>query len=215
MKAIDANHQICDVTILGNLVAKPDIRYLANPVMAITDVVVATTHRWKDKAGNNKEWTSYHHIKVVGKLVEDSLIHANKGDIVLVKGYIVNNKSEPKEVIHATSMQHFPKGFTQSINHITCSASIDSPIRLLNADSGAPLAAFDVSIHHFAYAEHKQTMVAHQVSRPVQVWGQQAKYLAEHGKEGATVIIEGRISYANNQQKSQQIDASNVHVLPK
>lgn len=213
MTKFEASHQLCQVTLLGNLVAKPEIRYLANPLMAVTDVVVATTHRWKDKQNNAKEWTSYHHVKVVGKLVEETLLHANKGDIVLINGYIANNKAKPIEIIHATGLEHFAKGFTQSINQITCSASISSDIQLVNSETNKALASFDIHVFHHAHSEHKGESIKHEVTRPVQLWGQQAQYLAKHAQKGSKIIIEGRLGYANNQQKSQHIDALNIHLL--
>ena len=76
--------QLCAVTLLGNLVATPDIRYRANPATAVTEIVLATSSKWLDKSTNKyKEWTSYHHVKVEGELVEQALLHANKGDIIL------------------------------------------------------------------------------------------------------------------------------------
>jgi len=51
--------QLCAVTLLGNLVATPDIRYRANPATAVTEIVLATSSKWLDKATNKyKEWTS-------------------------------------------------------------------------------------------------------------------------------------------------------------
>ena len=41
---------LCTVTLLGNLVAKPEIRYQANPVVAIAELTLATHSRWYDKA---------------------------------------------------------------------------------------------------------------------------------------------------------------------
>ena len=60
------NH-LCTVTLLGNLVNKPDIRYQANPVVAFAEFTLATHSRWFDKTSNKfKEWTSYHTVKVIG-----------------------------------------------------------------------------------------------------------------------------------------------------
>jgi len=215
MNSFEASHQLCNVTLLGNLVAKPEIRYLANPILAISDITVATTYRWKDKLNHNKEWTSFHHVKVIGKAVEETLINANKGDILLVNGYIANNKTKPVEIVHANTIEHFAKGFTQNINQITCSATITSAIKLVTTESNNQLATFNVSICHHAFSEHKNESLVHHVERPVQLWGQQAQQVAQQAKSGDSVIIEGRLSYANNQKKSQQIDANLVHILAK
>ncbi|WP_448214015.1 single-stranded DNA-binding protein [Colwellia sp. MEBiC06753] len=211
----EQKHQLCNVTLLGNLVAKPEIRYLANPLLAVTDILVATTHRWKDKNQQQKEWTSYHHVKVVGELVEQYLLHAQKGDIVLVNGYLANNKTQPIEIIHATAIEHFAKGYTLNINQITCSATICSEVKLVTTDYNQTLASFNVAISHQAIAEHKGTMMLHKVTRPVQLWGKQGQYIAEHAKPDDNIIIEGRLSYSQNQQKSQQIDATSIHLFAK
>ena len=43
---------LCAVTLLGNLVAKPDIRYKTNPVSAVTEITLATHAQWLDKKTN-------------------------------------------------------------------------------------------------------------------------------------------------------------------
>jgi single-strand DNA-binding protein len=45
------NH-LCSVTLLGNLVSKPEIRYQANPVIAFAEFTLATHSRWFDKTSN-------------------------------------------------------------------------------------------------------------------------------------------------------------------
>ena len=62
-----ANHpiqhqQLCTVTLLGNLVAKPDIRYRTNPVSAVTEIILATTTLGKC-ANSFSNWI-YQYIKV-------------------------------------------------------------------------------------------------------------------------------------------------------
>ncbi|MFQ3210184.1 MAG: single-strand DNA-binding protein, partial [Colwellia sp.] len=44
--------QLCAVTLLGNLVATPDIRYRANPATAVTEIILATSSKWLDKSTN-------------------------------------------------------------------------------------------------------------------------------------------------------------------
>lgn len=212
----DAPHQLCSVTLLGNLVADPEIRYLANPVLAVTDITLATTHKWQDKkTGANKEWTSFHHIKVVGKLVENSLLHAKKGDVLLVQGYIANNKQRPIEIIHATAIEHFAKGYTNAINQVICSATISSDIQLVTTEHNKQLATFTVNICHHAYSEHKKITVQHHVSRSVHVWGHQATYIKNNADKGTHVIIDGRISYENTNERAQYIEVSQIHLVKK
>jgi len=208
--------QLCSVTLLGNIVAAPEIRYLANPVLAVTDITLATTHKWQDKkTGANKEWTSFHHVKVVGKLVEGHLLHTKKGDVLLVQGYLANNKQKATEVIHATSIERFAKGYTLAINQVCCSAQITSDIQLVTTEHNKQLATFNVSIAHQAFSEQKQTMLSHHITRSVHVWGKQASYLHKHASSGMNIVIEGRVGYENNPAKSQYIEANQVHLLKK
>ena len=216
MTSLDATNQLCSVTLLGNLVATPEVRYLANPVLAVTDITLATTHRWLDKkSGAKKEWTSFHQIKVVGTLVEDTLLNAKKGDVLLVQGYIANNRNASAEIVHATSVEHFAKGFTHAINQVMCSAKISSEIQLVTTEHNKQLATFDIDVQHLAYSEHKQKMVSHHFTRNVHVWGKQGAYILQHAQLGSHVIIEGRLSYENSNSHTQYIEASQLHLVKK
>ena len=216
MNPVEQSNQYCAVTLLGNLVAKPEIRYLANPVLAVTDITLAATHKWLDKkSGSTKEWTSYHNVKAVGKIVENALQLANKGDVLFVQGYIANNKQQPLEIVHATAMEHFAKSYTNAINQVICSATICSEIQLITTEHNKQMATFDVNINHQAYSEHKQKLVSHQVSRSVHVWGKQALYVHKNASLNQHIIIEGKLAYANNSARNQFLEAIQVHLLKK
>lgn len=216
MNTFEPSNQLCSVTLLGNLVADPEIRYLANPIIAVTDITLATTHKWLDKTtGANKEWTSYHHVKVIGKLVETGLLHAKKGDVLFVQGYIANNKQQPIEIIHATALDHFAKSYTTAINQVFCSGVVSSDIQLVTTEHNKQLATFDISIAHQAFSEHKQIMLPHQITRSVHVWGKQTAYLSNNMTKGTHIIIEGRVSYDNSNMRKQYIEANQVHIVKK
>ena len=216
MTTFEPSNQLCSVTLLGNLVADPEIRYLANPILAVTDITLATTHKWQDKkTGANKEWTSYHHVKVIGKLVETALLHAKKGDVLFVQGYIANNKQQPVEIIHATVLEHFAKSYTTAINQVFCSGIVSSDIQLVTTEHNKQLATFDININHQAFSEHKQVMLPHQITRSVHVWGKQATYLNNNVTLDTHIIIEGRVSYDNSNVRKQYIEANQVHIVKK
>ena len=95
MTQLTTKNQLCTVTLLGNLVSKPEIRYTVNPVVAVTEITLATHTKWLDKTTKKyKEWTSYHHIKVLGPLVEQSLLYAKKGELILVNGYLSDHTNK-------------------------------------------------------------------------------------------------------------------------
>jgi single-stranded DNA-binding protein len=209
------NH-LCTVTLLGNLVNKPDIRYQANPIIAFAELTLATHSRWFDKNSNKfKEWTSYHTVKVIGEIVERALIHADKGDIILVQGYLINSKKNNREIIHASYAQTFPKGYAQSINQIHYSGNIVSDIKVLTTENDKELTEIIVESkqHVFSSITLKSHVVT--IQRPVHIWGKQALYLAEHGNINDQIIIDGKLSYLNNKNKNQFIDAHQAVLLAK
>jgi single-stranded DNA-binding protein len=208
------NNHLCNVTLLGNLVAKPVIRYQANPILAIAEFTLATHSRWFDKSSKQyKEWTSYHVVKVIGDIVERSLVHAQKGELILIQGYLLNSKKTGREIIHATYAQTFAKGYARSINQIHCSGQINSPIQLVTTEQDKELAEIKVNINHFVYSPVTQQVSTLQIERLVHVWGKQAHYLNEHAERGDQVVIEGKLSYLNNVDKSQFIEAQQVVLL--
>lgn len=209
------NH-LCTVTLLGNLVSKPDIRYQANPVIAVAELTLATHSRWFDKASKQfKEWTSYHTVKVIGDIVDRALIHAEKGDILLLQGYLINSKKNNREIIHATYAQTYPKGYAQSVNQIHCSGTIVSDIKIMMTENNKELAEITIASNQQVYSVITQQIHHVSVQRPIHVWGKQALYLAEHGKANDQIIVDGKLSYLNNKNKNQFIDAHQAVLLTK
>lgn len=212
--------QLCTVTLLGNLVAKPDIRYRTNPVSAVTEIILATSTKWLDKKSNQyKEWTNYHPIKVEGDLVEQSLLTANKGDILLVQGYLSNIKpskialqSHPA-IVHANYIQKFNKGYTQTINQIYCSGQITSIPELIKTQNNKSLVQVVITIKQKIYSIDKQCWQTISIERELHVWGKQAEHMVEHVLIGDSVIVEGKLSYLTSANKSQYIDVKTLHWL--
>lgn len=209
-------HQhLCAVTLLGNLVAKPDIRYRANPISAVTEITIATNAKWLDKQTNTyKEWTSYHHVKVEGDLVEQALLNADKGDIILIQGFLSNIKTKNHlAIVHATFIEKFKRGYTQTVNQILCSGQITSLAEVVTTPNNKALAQMNIMISHQEYSIDKQCWQTHQVERELHVWGKQALYLVENVQVGDIVMIEGKLSYLATADKTQFIEAKLVHRL--
>jgi len=210
---LSQNH-LCSVTLLGNLVAKPDIRYQANPVVAVAELVLATHSRWFDKTNKKfKEWTSYHTVKVIGDIVERSLIHSQKGDVILVQGYLLNSKKANREILHATYAQTFEKGYAQSVNQVHISGEISSDINLVLTEHNKELVALNLTINHLVYSPVTQLTQNISIERSVHIWGKQAHYVKDKAKVGDQLIIDGKLSYLNNSKKSQFLDAHQVILL--
>ena len=58
---------------------------------------IATSRKWKDKAGEQQEHTEWHNIEVWGKSAEWIYKDAHKGSLVLVKGEIRTDKYTGKD----------------------------------------------------------------------------------------------------------------------
>ena len=80
------------VIIVGNLGADPETRYMPSGD-AVTNLRVATTDRYKDKAtGEMKEATEWHRISFFGKLAEIAGQYLKKGSQVYVEGSLRTRK---------------------------------------------------------------------------------------------------------------------------
>ena len=80
------------VTLIGNLGADPEIRYMPTGG-AVANVSLATTHRWKDKqTGERKENTEWHRVVFFNRLAEVVGEYLRKGSQVYVEGRIRTNK---------------------------------------------------------------------------------------------------------------------------
>jgi single-strand DNA-binding protein len=85
------------VILVGNLGADPETRYLPSGE-AVTNIRIATTDRWKDKAsGEMKEATEWHRIAFFGRLAEIAGEYLKKGSQVYVEGSLRTRKWQDKE----------------------------------------------------------------------------------------------------------------------
>lgn len=75
------------VTLVGNLGNDPDLQY-TNAGTPVCNFTMATSKRWKDDAGENREKTSWHRISVFGKTAENCKRYIEKGSKVAVIGEI-------------------------------------------------------------------------------------------------------------------------------
>lgn len=85
------------VIVVGNLGADPETRYLPTGE-AVTNIRVATTDKWKDKAsGEMKEATEWHRISFFGRLAEVAGEYLKKGSQIYVEGSLRTRKWQDKE----------------------------------------------------------------------------------------------------------------------
>ena len=85
------------VILVGNLGADPETRYLpsGDPV---TNLRLATTDSWKDKAsGEKKEATEWHRVVLFRRLAEIAGQYLKKGSQVYIEGRIRTRKRQDKD----------------------------------------------------------------------------------------------------------------------
>ena len=85
------------VQLIGNLGKDPETKYMPNGD-AMTNIMIATTESWKDKAtGEKKEATEWHRVTFFGKLAEIAAQYLKKGSSVYVEGSLRTRKYTDKD----------------------------------------------------------------------------------------------------------------------
>ena len=85
------------VIIVGNLGADPDSRAMPSG-NAVTNISVATSESWNDRAtGEKKEKTEWHRVVFFNRLAEIAAQYLKKGSQVYVEGKLQTRKWEDKE----------------------------------------------------------------------------------------------------------------------
>jgi single-strand DNA-binding protein len=84
------------VTLMGNLVVKPELRVLASG-KSVTTLRLATNESWVGKDGKKQNSVCYHTCVVWGKSAESCAQYLDKGRQILVEGRISNRKFTDKE----------------------------------------------------------------------------------------------------------------------
>ena len=85
------------VILVGNLGRDPETRYMPDGA-AITNVSVATSYQWTDKAsGEKKEETEWHRVVFRGRLAEIAGEYLKKGSQIYVEGRLRTRKWQDKQ----------------------------------------------------------------------------------------------------------------------
>lgn len=79
------------VQIIGHLGNDPETKYTQGGV-AVTNISVATTEKWKDRDGNQQERTEWHRVTFWNKLAEIAGEYLRKGSQVYVEGKLQTDK---------------------------------------------------------------------------------------------------------------------------
>ncbi|HWA36375.1 MAG TPA: single-stranded DNA-binding protein [Burkholderiales bacterium] len=88
------------VIIVGNLGADPETRYMPSGE-PVTNIRVATTDKWKDKAsGEMKEQTEWHRVVFFSRLAEIAGEYLKKGSQVYIEGSLRTRKYDKDGQTH-------------------------------------------------------------------------------------------------------------------
>jgi single-strand DNA-binding protein len=86
------------VILIGNLGRDPEVRYMPSGD-AVATLNLATTEKWKDKAGEAQEQTEWHRISFFGRQAEICGEYLRKGSSIYVEGRLQTRKWTDKEGI--------------------------------------------------------------------------------------------------------------------
>jgi single-strand DNA-binding protein len=81
------------VMLIGNLGKDPELKYTPGG-QAVVTFTMATTRKWKDKEGGDKEDTQWHNIKAWGRTAEVVNQYLKKGRQVFIEGRLEHRQYE-------------------------------------------------------------------------------------------------------------------------
>ena len=86
------------VILIGNVGADPEVRYLEGGV-AVANLRLATTERYKNKNGENIDQTEWHNIVLWRGLAEIVEKYVKKGMRLICKCYLPDKTVRPQEML--------------------------------------------------------------------------------------------------------------------
>jgi len=93
------------VTLIGNLGADPEVRYMPSGG-AVANVSLATTFRWKDRdTKEKKESTEWHRVVFFNRLAEVVGEYLRKGSQIYIEGRLQTRKWKDKDGIERYSTE--------------------------------------------------------------------------------------------------------------
>ncbi len=99
------------MVVMGNLGAKPEIKY-SNTGTAIVNLSVATTETWMDKSsGEKKQDTEWHRVCLYGKLAEIAGKYCDKGSRVYVEGKLKTRDWTDKDGVKRYTTEIIVSGY--------------------------------------------------------------------------------------------------------
>ena len=114
------------VILIGNLGAKPELKYSPSNV-GITNLSVATSETWTDKnTGQKQEKTEWHRVSVFGKLAEVVTKYCDKGSKVYIEGKLQTRKYQDKTGADRYTTEIMVSGFNGIIQMLDSANNTNS-----------------------------------------------------------------------------------------
>jgi single-strand DNA-binding protein len=92
------------VILIGNLGRDPETRYTTGGD-AVTNLNIATSETWKDKAGEKQEKTEWHRVVLFGRQAEIAGEYLKKGRSVYIEGRLQTKKYTDKDGVEKYSTE--------------------------------------------------------------------------------------------------------------
>ena len=118
------------VILVGNLGAKPEIKYASNG-NAISNLSVATSESWTDKnTGQKQERTEWHRVSLFGKVAEIAGQYLDKGSKVYVEGKLQTRKWQDQSGQDRYTTEVVISGFSGTLQMLDRRDDSNSPMQL-------------------------------------------------------------------------------------
>ena len=126
------------VILVGNLGAKPEIKYASNG-NAISNLSVATSESWTDKnTGQKQERTEWHRVSLFGKVAEIAGQYLDKGSKVYVEGKLQTRKWQDQSGQDRYTTEVVISGFSGTLQMLDRRDDSNSPMQSQSKPQSQP-----------------------------------------------------------------------------
>jgi len=126
------------VILVGNLGAKPEIKYASNG-NAISNLSVATSESWTDKnTGQKQERTEWHRVSLFGKVAEIAGQYLDKGSKVYVEGKLQTRKWQDQSGQDRYTTEVVISGFSGTLQMLDRRDDSNSPMQSQSQPQSQP-----------------------------------------------------------------------------
>lgn len=127
------------VILVGNLGAKPEIKYSSNG-NAMSNLSVATSDTWTDKnSGEKQSRTEWHRVSIFGKLAEIAVQYLDKGSKVYVEGKLQTRKWQDQNNQDRYTTEVVISGFGGTLQMLDKKEDMgSSPVEKTNQEQSQP-----------------------------------------------------------------------------